>query len=150
MFCKIIVWNRKIFIRVFQHWRKLESDRYAESTENIYLISVITIVLDSLDINKWVLLIVFLMSVGVTADRFLEYRYKYHLVGMVEEERQAIYEYYRDHPEVEEAWIKRFPIFTIHSADVEPGDTYHFETFKEYYNLPQAADKIFFYFEETE
>lgn len=116
----------------------------------IYLIGVITIVLDSLDINKWVLLIVFLMSVGVTADRFLEYRYKYNLVGMVEEERQAIYEYYRDHPEVEEAWIKRFPIFTIHSADVEPGDTYHFETFKEYYNLPQAADKIFFYFEETE
>ena len=47
MFCKIIVWNRKIFMRVFQHWGKLESDRHAESTEIIYLISVIREFLNS-------------------------------------------------------------------------------------------------------
>ena len=72
---------------------------------------------------------------------------KYRLVGIKQNERLEIIKYYQDHPEVEEAWIPRFPIFTVHGADVEIGDTYHFETFKDYYNLPQDADKIIFYYE---
>lgn len=116
----------------------------------IFMITVIVIVIDGLDINKYILLLVFLVSLGVNVDRVNEYLYKYKLVGLITNERNAQMDYYRDHPEVEEAWIKRYPIYTIHSADVEPGDDYHFETFKDYYQLPQAADKIFFYFEETE
>ena len=116
----------------------------------IFMIAVIVIVIDGLDINKYILLLVFLIGLGVSVDRINEYLYKYNLVGLVTNERNAQMDYYRDHPEVEEAWIRRYPIYTIHSADVEPGDDYHFETFKDYYHLPQAADKIFFYFEETE
>ena len=90
----------------------------------------------------------FLISLFVCVDRFSEYRFKYNLVGLKQNERLEIIKYYQDHPEVEEAWIPRFPIYTVHGGDIEPGDTYHFETFKEFYNLPQSADKIFFMYEE--
>ena len=84
------------------------------------------------------------------ADRTGEYLYKYKLVGLRQNERLEVIKYYQDHPEVEEVWIPRFPIYTIHSGDVEIGDTYHFETFKEYYKLPQDADKIIFYYVEEQ
>ena len=115
----------------------------------IFMIVVIAIILDSFDINKYLLLGIFIVTLGVCMDRVNEYIYKYRLVGMVTQERNAQLEYYREHPEDEEAWIKRYPIYTIHGADVEPGDDYHFETFKDYYQLPQSKDKIIFYFEET-
>ena len=114
------------------------------------MIAVMAIVLDEFDINKYLLLGIFIITLGVCADRVDEYVYKYRLVGMVTQERNAQLDYYREHPEDEEVWIKRYPIFTIHGADIEPGDDYHFETFKDYYQLPQSKDKIIFYFEETE
>ena len=83
----------------------------------------------------------------IIGDRTREYIHKYCLVGIKQNERLEIIKYYQQHPEVEEAWIPRFPIFTVHGADVEIGDTYHFETFKDYYKLPQSADKIIFYYE---
>ena len=91
-------------------------------------------------------MILFLIIIG---DRTHEYIYKYRLVGLKQQERLEIIKYYKDHPEVEEAWIPRFPVYSIHGGDVEIGDTYHFETFKEYYGLPQSADKIIFYYEES-
>lgn len=116
----------------------------------IFMIAVMAIVLDEFDINKYLLLGIFIITLGVCVDRVDEYVYKYRLVGMITQERNAQLDYYREHPEDEEVWIKRYPIFTIHGADIEPGDDYHFETFKDYYQLPQSKDKIIFYFEETE
>ena len=113
-----------------------------------FMIVTMVIVLNSIDINKYLLLGLFLISLFVCVDRFNEYRFKYNLVGLKQNERLEIIKYYQNHPEVEEAWIPRFPIFTVHGGDIEPGDTYHFETFREFYNLPQEADKIFFMYEE--
>lgn len=113
-----------------------------------YLIVVSILILDFVNINKHhVKTILLVLLVLIIGDRTREYIYKYRLVGIKQNERLEIIKYYQDHPEVEEAWIPRFPVFTVHGADVEIGDTYHFETFKDYYNLPQDADKIIFYYE---
>lgn len=113
-----------------------------------YLIVVSILVLDFVNINKhYVKTIILILLVLIIGDRTREYVHKYHLVGIKQTERLEIIKYYQQHPEVEEAWIPRFPIFTVHGADVEIGDTYHFETFKDYYKLPQSADKIIFYYE---
>lgn len=113
-----------------------------------FMIVTMVIVLNNIDVNKYLLFGLFVISLFVCVDRFIEYRFKYTLVGLKQNERLEIIKYYKDHPEVEEAWIPRFPIYTVHGGDIEPGDTYHFETFREFYNLPQAADKIFFMYEE--
>lgn len=115
-----------------------------------YLIVVSLLVLDFVNINKYYIKITILIILSlIIFDRTHEYVYKYRLVGIKQKERLEIIKYYQEHPEVEEAWIPRFPVYTIHGGDVEIGDTYHFETFKEYYNLPQDADKIIFYYEDS-
>ena len=115
-----------------------------------YLIVVTAMLFDEININKKMAMFVVMIGLLVIiADRTHEYIYKYRLVGLKQQERLEIIKYYKEHPEVEEAWIPRFPVYTIHGGDVEDGDTYHFETFKEYYGLPQSADKIIFYYEES-
>ncbi len=116
----------------------------------IYMIVVICLALEDIKAPNYVLVFVTLLSIFVIGDRFIEYTYKYKLVALRQNERLEIIKYYREHPEVEEVWIPRFPVYTIHGGDIEEGDTYHFETFKEFYNLPQSADKIIFYFMEDE
>lgn len=114
-----------------------------------YLIVVSLIVMNSFCVDKkYVLICAMIVLSFIILDRTSEYITKYHLVGIRNRERLEVIEYYREHPEDEEAWIPRFPIFSIHGADIEIGDTYHFETFKDYYGLPQSADKIIFYFVE--
>ena len=113
-----------------------------------YLIVVSILVLDFVNINKHhIKTIILIVLVLIIADRTREYIYKYRLVGIKQNERLEIIKYYQQHSEVEEAWIPRFPVYTVHGADIEIGDTYHFETFKDYYKLPQSADKIIFYYE---
>ena len=115
-----------------------------------YLIVVTAMLFDEININKkMVMLVVMIGLLVIIVDRAHEYIYKYRLVGLKQQERLEIIKYYKEHPEVEEAWIPRFPVYTIHGGDVEEGDTYHYETFKEYYGLPQSADKIIFYYEES-
>ncbi len=109
-----------------------------------YLIVVSTIILDSTNINKRsITIILFIMFMFIVADRSKEYIYKYHLVGIRQEERLKRIQYYKSHPEIDEVWIRRFPIYTIHGAD--DGDAYRYETFKVYYGLPQSAENIHFY-----
>ena len=116
-----------------------------------YLIVVSILVLDFVRINKHHIITIFLIVlVLIIGDRTREYIHKYCLVGIKQNERLEIIKYYQQHPEVEEAWIPRFPVYTVHGADIEIGDTYHFETFKDYYKLPQSADKIFFYYEDND
>lgn len=116
-----------------------------------YLIIVSLYLINEIEIkNKYLLPIAFLLLLIIIGDRTIEYYEKYKIVGLRQEERLEIINYYQGHPEDEEAWIPRFPIFTIHGADIEPEDTYHLETFKEYYHLPQQASKIIFYFVEEE
>lgn len=114
-----------------------------------YLIVVSMVLLEDIHFDKkWMCLVLCLVMLVIIDDRTIEFITKYRLVGIRQQERLEVIKYYQEHPEDEEAWIPRFPIYSIHGADIEPGDTYHFETFKEFYNLPQDADKIFFYFVE--
>lgn len=116
-----------------------------------YLILVSSMLFEDANINKKTIQVIILIGLGIlNIERIEEYLYKYRLVGLAQEERLEIIKYYKDHPEVEEAWIPRFPVLTIHGADVEEGDTYHFETFKEYYELPQDADRIIFYWKDSD
>ena len=83
----------------------------------------------------------------LTCIKVGDYCYKYYLVGQAQKERLEVIKYYQDHPEDEEVWIKRFPIYTVHAADIEPDDVYHLETFRDYYKLPQDYKNIIFFSE---
>lgn len=72
---------------------------------------------------------------------------KYQLVNLVYQDRLSKIEYYLDHPEIKDVWLPRMPIFTVHSADIEPEDTYHMDTFKKYYGLADDC-VLHFYWEE--
>ena len=73
-----------------------------------------------------------------------EFKYKYSEVAAAAAERESIIEYYRENPDVKEAWIPRMPKGWIHSADVEESDTYHMQVFKQYYGLADDVTVIFF------
>ncbi len=113
-----------------------------------YYIFIVIIYLISKINNKYYIIILYLLSFFVILDRVKEYYYKYQLVREITIERESQIKYYQNNPQDEEAWIVRYPIYTIHGADIEEGDNYHFETFKYYYNLPQDMNKIKFYFKE--
>lgn len=115
-----------------------------------FLIVVIILVNDAFELPRFFRAILPILMLLIIFDRTNEFVTKYDLVGKAQAERTEILQYYRDHPEIEEAWIPRFPIFTVHGADIEIGDEYHFETFKEYYQIPQSPDKIIFYYKESE
>ncbi len=115
-----------------------------------FLIVVIILINDAFELPRFVKYILPVLMLAILFDRTNEYLTKYNLVGKAQAERLEILQYYREHPEDEEAWIPRFPIYTVHGADVEIGDDYHFETFKEYYQIPQSPDKIIFYYKETD
>lgn len=115
-----------------------------------YLIVVSVLINEEFKSKKIINLFVIAILMFINCDRTIEYISKYKLVGIRNNERLEVIKYYQEHPEDEEAWIPRFPVYTIHGADIEPDDTYHLETFKEYYNLPQDADKIIFYFVEED
>lgn len=67
----------------------------------------------------------------------------YGMIGVRSERRMMEINYYRDHPQIDEIHITRFPLDTVHSVDIEAGDTYHFDTFKKYYGLNPDATIIF-------
>ena len=97
--------------------------------------------------NIWVMLVLIAFS-GLNVLRIREYYNKYSLVAQVNSEREGIMEYYREHPEEEEIYIPRMPIYSIHAGDIEEGDDYHFETFKTYYGLNPDA-KVIFYWKDS-
>ena len=115
-----------------------------------YLLLVICLLLDEIKLNKIIYISIIFMCLGIIIDRTNEYITKYTLVYKAQQERLEIIQYYIDNPDVKEAWIPRFPIYTLHSVDINPGSTYHLETFKEYYKLPQSADNIIFYAKEAD
>lgn len=91
---------------------------------------------------NWLILIpLFLLLTRAT----LGLNAKYELVDRVHEIRLGEITYYRDNPDVKEAWLIRYPIFSIHSGDIEQDDPYHMEVFKEYYGLNQDTLLIFYY-----
>lgn len=115
-----------------------------------YVILISSLIIGELDINKFICVGLCVICLVIIADRTKEYIYKYSLVGERVEQRNEEIEYYSSHPEEEYAGFERFPIYTIHSIDIEWDDMVHFQAFKELYNIPQDLDKIYFYVGEGE
>ena len=111
-----------------------------------YIIVLLGFILKELKSTRIINSLLILFFAVIVVDRTHEYLYKYKLVEAIQQERLAIYEYYRHNPQAEEAWIPRMPPFSIHSADIEEDDTYHFDVFREYYKLTQK--KIIFFWKE--
>ena len=116
----------------------------------VYFIIVTTVLLlnefaHKMGIFVWPLLIV---ALALSLLRVREYGYKYAAVDAVQKERLSIIEYYRTHPEDKEVHIPRMPIYSIHSGDVEVGDDYHFETFRQYFGLSPDTN-IYFDWKES-
>lgn len=111
--------------------------------------SFITILLlfNEIDYNDKIDYVVCLVLLVLVTYRGRGWLYKYQQVRQIEIIRQSEIEYYKVHPE-EDAWICRMPPLSIHSADVEDWDTYHQETFKEYYGL-SPEQKLIFYWKDS-
>ncbi|MFV0479257.1 MAG: DUF6056 family protein [Anaerorhabdus sp.] len=73
------------------------------------------------------------------------YYTKYTLVHQAQIERLDRIEWIKENPQLDEAWIERFPIMSVHSADIEDDDTYHQDVFKQYYNLDEDLKLIFYW-----
>lgn len=104
-------------------------------------------VLDEIQWKKPVVLLVCLGCVLMCSVKAVQLVNKYQLVAQTHAERLEILAYYLDHPEEKDVWIPRMPIYTVHSADVEPEDTYHMDTFKKYYGLADDC-VVHFYWKE--
>ncbi len=112
----------------------------------IYLLIVLIVCfIEEMDIKLKVSTAVWVILLILNAQFIINYIEKYQLVNVINQERMSQIEYYKDHPEEKEAWIVRMPIMTLHSADVEEWDTYHMDTFKEYYGLNPDMKVIFYY-----
>lgn len=115
-----------------------------------YLMITMLIVFENTDINNKIIIYGMIAVCAILSiQRSLSWISLYKEIGNAQIEREQIIQYYIDNPDVEEAWIPRFPVNSAHGVDIEIGDTYHFETFKEYFKLPQDADKIVFYWEDA-
>lgn len=112
-----------------------------------YLIVVSVLTLNDINFTKKIKAALFFLLLAIICIRTRDIVKRYKLVEQMNYTRQTEIQYYKDHPEVEEAWFKRYPIDTIHSIDIEADDTYHLETFKAYFELPQEADNIIFYYD---
>ena len=119
---------------------------------SLYLVYFVLLVcgyiVSELDINKTIYYLCFSLFFVLICIKVPDYCYKYYLVGKAQAERLEVIKYYQEHPEDKEVWIDRFPIYTVHGADIEPDDTYHLETFRDYYKLPQDYKNIYFGYKE--
>ena len=69
----------------------------------------------------------------------------YHHIHLVDIKRNSQIEYYRQRPEIKEAYILGYPIDWVHAADVVEGDDYHMEYFRTYYYLEEDLVLHFYY-----
>lgn len=111
-----------------------------------YLILVCAMLLEDININKKLIQITIFILLSISIiERTEEYISKYRLVGQLQEERLKEIDYYKKHPEEETAGFKTFSMYLIHGANIDWDDFYHLRTFKEYYDIPQGWDSIYFY-----
>lgn len=109
-----------------------------------FIIVFIAFVITNIEIQQYVktgLIVLFTIFIVLKCKGLFE---QYKVVQAVQTERESIIEYYRVNQDEEEAWIPRMPKGYIHSADIEEGDDYHMEVFKEYYGLNLNVHLVFF------
>lgn len=112
-----------------------------------FIILLAALLLSEIEIRPAEQLILILICSGLCLTKAVSWKQKYTLVAEIQREREEILQYYREHPEDDEAWIPRMPVMSVHSADIEEGDDYHMQVFKEYFGLPETT-KLQFYYKE--
>lgn len=122
---------------------------YRSSVYTLYYVFLVAILIVNYYLeNKNIKIVLFVSLLLLVFNKTRFYINTYREVARINEIRMSEIRYYKDNPNVSEVWIQRYPLNTIHGADIDPGDTYHFEVFKEYYELSQDEDKIYFYLVE--
>jgi len=121
---------------------------FRSSLYTVYFMILATLIyLKSLDLKylNWILIVPLLVMLIKSTSNLNQ---KYELVSSVHNIRLSENTYYQKNPNVKEAWLIRYPIFTIHSGDIEQDDLYHMDVFKQYYGL-ESDLIIFFYYPEN-
>lgn len=72
----------------------------------------------------------------------------YRTVSKVTAKRMEQIDYYRTFPEIEEGWFIAYPDQSIHSGNIDAEDTYHLDTFREYYHLNPNLKLNFYWLED--
>ncbi len=111
---------------------------------NYFVFIVIGLLFNELKIsNKYLIVLIGILCVFLISRKTKEYLNKYSKVNEIQEKRLSDIAYYIANPDVKEVHITRMPPLSVHGADIEIGDDYHFETFKQYYGLPMDDEIIF-------
>lgn len=113
-----------------------------------FMFVVILILLDQIPILNWIQITLILLSLVFITKYSINLLYKYEMVARVQKMRLSQIEYYKVNPDVTDVWLIRFPINTIHAGDIEIDDTYHMDTFKEFYGLDLHQNLIFYFPDE--
>ena len=106
------------------------------------LIALDVVMLDGLDHDMYAIPVI-CITLMLSFSRFPYIKDLYGMIGVRSERRMMEIEYYQDNPQIDQIHITRFPQGTVHSVDIEQGDSYHFDTFKKYYGLNPDATIIF-------
>jgi hypothetical protein len=118
---------------------------FRSSLYTVYFMMIVALIyLKSLD-PKWLRFILALPLLILLISTVHGLNEKYQLVDRVHQIRLNEIEYYQKNPDVKEAWLIRYPIFSIHSGDIEQNDVYHMEVFKKYYGLTEDVQLFFYY-----
>jgi Family of unknown function (DUF6056) len=119
---------------------------YRSSIYTVYfLIIVVVLLYDNFKLTKGLSPIINVLLILLIAKTTQTYLYKYTLANRTHQLRLAEIAYYQDHPEVKEVWLIRYPIYTLHSGDIEKEDSYHMDVFKTYYDLSDDQTLIFYF-----
>lgn len=123
---------------------------FRSSVYTVFFMFVATLILfEEIRMNLIVNILMGILLVVLVYRTANNLNYKYALVQRVDRMRMSQIEYYRNNPQNEEAWLLRYPIYTIHGGDIEPDDVYHMEVFKEYFGINPDMKLIFYFPEES-
>lgn len=111
----------------------------------VYFLIIATVLLfNELNLkNGWVMILISAFMIFSIYKITYTYIIKYRQVNQIQTERLDIIEYYQKNPDIKEVHIPRMPPYSVHGADIEIGDDYGFEIFKEYYKLAKDTIIIF-------
>lgn len=117
---------------------------YRSSIYTVYFIIALCSLLFQEIKSTWIQIFASIGLLGLILINSLNYVEKYRFVQDVTILRQSQIDYYIDHPEIKEAWLVRYPSYTIHSGDVEEWDDYHMDVFKRYYKMNPEVRLVFY------
>lgn len=117
---------------------------YRSSLYTVYFIIGLTSLLFQELSIKWGRISLSFILILLIGRMSLNYYDKYRFVSEVTQLRQSQIDYYVDHPEIKEAWLVRYPSYSIHSGDIEEWDVYHMDVFRRYFGIMPDVRLVFY------